>query len=262
MLRRPAALALFLAFAVNPALAQDDKVVLTYKFEADKPLLYLMDMNTTANFATPDGGVRKTSMVSHMELKQELIEKKADGNFRISVTIVKATQTVDNQPAQLPIEPGHTILMEMKPNGEVVTAEGDLPAPQGQSQIQMVFPSEGVTKGLEWERTTDITEPLPMKAVTDYVVKDLAAELPSYQGKVALIESKMDMQNEKDAQGGGVSSKTNGQIWFDAAAGRIVQSKATSQFKMTIPIALENVLKPGSMVDIDFNIDVSITLKQ
>jgi hypothetical protein len=254
------ALGLLVALLVAaPAVAQD-KVPLVYKFEPKEKLKYRLNMSTEAKFATPDGSTRTTSMKNNMELDQELIEKKDDGSYRVAVTITKADQTVDGKPSQLPVPVGNTVLLTMKPNGQIVEGAGDIPSQGSQPQLQMLFPEKPVGAGDTWDQTSKLQQPLPLETTTKYTVENLAADMQGYEGKVVAIKSAMAMENEKTPTGEAVTSKTEGKIWFDANKGRIVQSKASSTFNIAIPINLQNILPPNSVVKIDFKIDIDIAL--
>jgi hypothetical protein len=122
----------------------------------------------------------------------------------------------------------------------------------------MLFPEKPVGPGDTWDQTSKLQQPLPLETTTKYVVESLGADLAGYEGKVVTIKSNMAMENEKTPTGEAVSSKTDGKIWFDAAKGRIVQSKASSVFNIAIPINLQNILPPNSVVKIDFKIDIDI----
>ena len=260
MMTRSLGLLVLLVFVLAPVVATAEPVTLQYKFAPKEVLKYRLNMNTDAKFATPDGGVRTTSMTNAMELQQELIEAKADGSYRIAVTITKAEQKVDGKPAQLQVAIGQSLLLTMKPNGQIVEGSADLPAAGGQPQMQMVFPDKAIAEKDTWDQVAKIQQPLPMETTTKYIVEKLAAELPSYEGKVVEIKSTMAMENQKAPTGEAVTSKTEGKIWFDAAKGRIVQSKAQSNFHIAIPINLQNILPPNSQVKIDFKVDIDIQL--
>ena len=248
-----------LGLIAAPALAQD-KVTLQYKFEPKEKLKYKLNMSTEAKFQTPDGSTRTTSMKNTMELDQELIEKKDDGNFRVAVTITKADQQIDGKPAQLQVPVGNTVLLTMKPNGQIVEGASDTPSGSQSPQLQMLFPEKAVGPGDTWDQTSKIQQPIPLETTTKYAVEALAADMPGYDGKVVSIKSNMAMENEKTPTGEAVSSKTEGKIFFDTAKGRIVNSKASSTFNIAIPINLQNILPPNSVVKIDFKIDIDITL--
>jgi hypothetical protein len=246
--------------AAAPVACTAEPVLLQYKFEPKEVLKYRLNMATEAKFQTPDGSERTTHMKSYMELSQELLEKKPDGTYRVAVTITKAEQTVDGKAAQLQIAVGTAMLLTMKPNGQVVESAADMPSAGGQPQLQMLFPDKPVADADTWEQTGKIKEPIPMETVTKYAVDSLAAEMPGYDGKLVSINSNMAMNQEKTPTGEEVASKTEGKIWFDAARGRIVQSKAKSTFHIGIPINLQGILPPNSRVKIDFKIDIDISL--
>lgn len=256
------ALGLMVALLIAaPALAQD-KVPLVYKFEPKEKQKFKITMNTEAKFATPDGSTRNTAMSNNLDVEQELIEKKDDGNYRVAVTITKMEQTLDGKPSQLPMAVGNTVLLTMKPNGHVVEGAGDIPGSGQTPQLQMLFPDKPVGVGDTWEQTNKVTQPIPLETVTKYTVEKLDATLPGYDGKVVEIKSAMSMDNEKTPTGEAVTSKTEGKIWFDANKGRIVQTKASSTFNIEIPINLQNILPPNSKVKIDFKIDIAIALQK
>lgn len=252
-------LVLSILILAAPVLAQE-KVALQYKFEPKEKLKYKLNMTTEAKFQTPDGSTRITSMKNTMELDQELIEKKEDGSFRVAVTITKADQQIDGKPAQLPVPVGNTVLLTMKPNGQVVEGAGEVPAGSQQPQLQMLFPEKPVGTGDTWDQSSKILQPIPLETTTKYVVESMAAEAPGYDGKVVAIKSNMAMENEKTPTGEAVSSKTDGKIYFDTNRGRIVASKASSVFNISIPINLQNILPPNSVVKIDLKIDIDIAL--
>lgn len=259
MRARVAVWSLGLSLLGATALWAADPVLLQYKFEAKEKVKYKLTMKTEAKFQTPDGGTRNTTMQNDMELSQELIEKKEDGSFRIAVTIDKANQTIDGKPAQLPVAVGHSQLLTMMPNGQVTEGAADVPNQGGPSQMQMVFPDKPVAEKETWDQTSKIDQPIPLETTTKYSVDSLSADLPGYEGKVVAMSSKMAMENQKTPTGESVTSTTDGKIWFDAVKGRIVQTKASSTFKIAIPINLQNILPPNSVVKIDFAIDIDIS---
>ena len=242
-----------------PVVAQD-KVPLVYKFEPKEKLKYKLNMGTEAKFATPDGSVRQTSMKNTMELDQELIEKKDDGSFRVAVTIAKADQQIDGKPAQLQVPVGNTVLLTMQPSGKIVEGASETPAPGQQPQLQMLFPEKPVGAGDTWDQVSKIQQPIPLETTTKYTVEKLDDTLPGYDGKLVSIKSAMAMENEKTPTGEAVTSKTEGKIYFDATKGRIVKSTAASTFNISIPINLQNILPPNSVVKIDFKINIDIEL--
>lgn len=260
---RPRTLSIVLALAcvLTTAAVAAGPVLLQYKFTKGEVLRYVLDMKTEATFSTPDGGVRKTSMTNYMELTQEMIEKKETGDFRVAVTINKAQQTIDNKPAKMEIEPGHTVLLTMRPSGQIVEpAAGDMPAAGQTPQLQMVFPEKELKEKDNWEQTSKIQNPLPLETKTTYILAKIGADMPGYQGKVALIQSNMAMENTKAPTGESVDSKTSGHIWFDAERGRIVQSKAQAVFDLSLPMRLDHILPPNAVVKINFKIDINIRL--
>jgi|GEM_PF-1006698 len=260
MMTRSIALIVTMALFLVPTLQAADPILLQYKFAPKEVLKYKLTMNTEAKFQTPDGSSRNNTMASNMELSQELIEKKADGGYRIAVTITKADQKVDGKPAQLQVAIGQALLLTMKPNGQIVEGAADLPTGGSQPQMQMVFPEKPVAEKESWSQVAKIQQPIPMETTTKYTVETLAGDLPGYDGKVAVLKSTMGMANQKTTTGEAVTSKTDGKIWFDAAKGRIVQSKAESTFHIAIPINLQGVLPPQSKVNIDFKVSIDIGL--
>jgi hypothetical protein len=249
-----------LAVLATAGVSVAEPTVLQYKFDKAEILKYDMTMTTEAKFQTPDGGTRTTKMSNFMQLSQELIEKKADGTYRVAVTINKAEQKVDGKPVQIPVAIGHSILLTMKPNGAVVEGSADLPSAGGQPPLQMVFPDKAVGEKETWEQQAKIQQPVQMETKTLYSVENTNQDLPGYEGKVVAIKSSMGMDNQKTPTGEAVNFKTDGKIWFDGVRGRIVKSRAQSVFHIAIPVNLQSVLPPNSVVKIDLQIDIEIKL--
>ncbi|MBI2944043.1 MAG: hypothetical protein HYY25_07570 [Candidatus Wallbacteria bacterium] len=248
--------AVLAVLAVVGTVLAAEPVQLQYKFEKDAPLRYKLLMKSRATFSMPDGAVENQNMTSSMELEQELLEKQADGNFKVAVTILNASQSVNGQARQIPVAQGHSQVITMKPNGEVL---GDNKAAQStaSSQLQMVFPAKAVSEGETWEQKTHISEPIPLETSTRYTLDKVETTYPGY-GKTALIKSSMGIQNDKTATGDQVNSTTKGNLWFDAAKGCIVRSKAASSFKFDLPVNIPGVINSTVKVSLDLDIEIAL----
>jgi hypothetical protein len=234
-------------------------VTLRYDFNAGEVLKYRLNMKSEATFRMPDGQIQKLNMTNYLELGQELIERGADGNFRIAVSIDKATQTVNGKNQHLPIPEGQVNILTIMPNGQVVDLAGSTPAPSAQS-LQMVFPSKALRKGDSWEQTQGIQHPLPLETKTVYEVDDLAARFPGYDGETVFIKSEMALENSETPTKEVVRSNTKGNLWFDSKAGRIVRSSANSNFEFELPITIPDLVPEGSSVKVSLNLKVDIAL--
>jgi hypothetical protein len=230
-------------------------VLLQYKFVKDSPLKYKLMMKSRASFSMPDGAVENQNMTSAMELEQELIEKTADGNYRLSVSILNASQTVNGQARQIPVAAGHTQVITMKPSGEVI--DDPKTAPAATTQLQMVFPTKAVAEGESWEQKSHISEPIPLETATRYTLDKLEAAYPGY-GKTTLIRSSMGIENEKTPTGEQVNSTTKGNLWFDNDKGCIVRSKAASSFKFDLPVNIPGVINSTVKVNLDLDIEIQL----
>ncbi len=232
-----------------------ETVQLRYKFEKGKPLTYRLIMKSRASFAMPDGAVENQDMTSTMEMEQDLLEKLDDGNHKVTVTVLNAKQTVNGQARQIPISEGHTQVITMKPNGEVV---GD-PAqqPSASSQLQMVFPDRPLSEGESWEQTSNISEPIPLETSTRYTLEKIQTSYPGY-GETVLIRSTMGIQNERTPTGEQVNSTTKGNLWFDRRRGCIVRSKALSSFRFDLPVNIPGVIKSTVKVNLDLDIEIQL----
>src|SRR5205085_2417736 len=113
-----------------------------------------------ATFSMPDGAVENQTMTSNMELEQDMVEKQADGNYRVAVTIKKASQTVNGQAKEIPVAAGHSQIITMRPNGEVLGDKSSTLSPS--SQLQMVFPAKPITEGESWDQKSRISDPIPL----------------------------------------------------------------------------------------------------
>lgn len=236
-----------------------DGVQLRYDFAPGEVLKYRLNMKSNATFKMPDGEIQKLNMTNYLELSQELIEKQADGNYRVAVTIDKATQIVNGKNRRLPVPEGQANLLTLMPNGQVVSLQSSSPAPASQT-LQMVFPAKALRKGDSWDQEQSLEHPLPLKTKTSYEIKDVETEFPGYQGKVVYIESQMALENSETATKEVVSSSTKGNLWFDAKAGRIVRSKAQSTFTFELPISIPDLVPDGSAVKVGLELQVEIAL--
>ncbi len=243
---------------VLPAVASaaDDAVVLQYKFEKGKPLVYKLVMKSKAIFKTPDGNQRTTMMKTSMIIRQELIEKKPDGSYRVSITVEKGVQEVDGKKAPLPPIPPS--IVTILPNGEIKAATS-ASANQTQ-QLQMIFPQKPLKEGDTWVQSQNIDNPIPLTTKTLYKIAQINARYPGYPNRTVLIKSKMKLENAKTATNESVSSQTMGNLWFDPEKGCIVRSKAHSSFKFDLPINLPELLPEGSKVKVEMKLEVEIRL--
>jgi len=258
-LGRLASLAVLAAVVGSSPATAAGAVQLRYDFNPGEVLKYRLNMKSEATFKMPDGQVQKLNMTNYLELGQELIERSADGNYRIAVSIDKATQTVNGKNQRLPVPEGQVNILTIMPNGQVIDLAGSAPAPSSQA-LQMVFPSKALRKGDTWEQTQALQHPLPLETKTDYEVRDLAARFPGYQGDTVLIESSMALENSETPTKEVVRSSTNGNLWFDAKQGRIVRSSAKSTFQFELPITIPDLVPAGSAVKVALDLKVDIAL--
>lgn len=255
--RVPTAAALALAVAAMPAAAQS--VQLRYDFKPGEVLRYRINMKSSATFRMPDGEIQKLNMTNYLELGQELIEKTPDGEFRIAVSIDKATQTINGKNQRLPVPEGQVNILTLEANGQVKQLSSSAPAPASQS-LQMVFPLKQLRKGDSWEQTQTMQHPLPIGVKTVYELEDLAAKFPGYASPVAFVRSEMALENSETPTKEVVRSKTKGSLWFDAKNGRIVRSSAKSDFNFELPITIPDLVPAGSNVKVDLELKVDIAL--
>jgi hypothetical protein len=242
--------ALLFAFGAVSA----EPLLLQYKFEKGVPLHYRLEMKSAMTFTMPDGKKEEKTMTSSMDLTQELIEAKADNSYRVSVTIENAKQVENGQEKPFPAMPGPQ-LMTMLPSGKVIDAQGPEPGPAGQTQ--MVFPSKPINEGESWEQVGRIQQPIPMETTTKYTLDKASIAFPG-GGNASLIRSDMAINSKKGEGGEQVSSTTKGELWFDSAKGRMLRSKAVSNFKFDLPIQVPGM--PTAQVvranlDLDLNIE-------
>lgn len=252
----PALLAVLLLPGASNA---QESVRLRYDFQSGQILRYRLNMSSNATFRMPDGQVEKLNMTNYLELSQELIEKTDEGNFRVAVTIDKVIQTVNGKNNRVPVPEGQVNIIEMMPNGQVVNIQSSAPATSSQS-LQMVFPSKPLRKGDSWDQTQTLTHPLPLETKTEYEVSDLHGSFPGYQGETVFIRSQMALENSETPTKEVVSSRTNGNLWFDAKNGRIVRSKGVSNFTFDLPISIPDLVPEGSNVKLDLQLNVEIAL--
>ncbi|MBI2944042.1 MAG: hypothetical protein HYY25_07565 [Candidatus Wallbacteria bacterium] len=243
--------ALLLAGVVGAA----EPVLLQYKFQKGEPLRYRLQMKSKSTFSMPDGKKESQDMASSMELTQELIEAKADGSYRVSVSVEKATQTVNGQEKPFPTQPGPQ-LMTMLPSGKVLDAQGPDPGTAG--QMQMVFPTKAVNEGEGWEQVGRLTNPLPLETVTKYTLDKAAAPAPG-GGTAALVKSDMTIASEKSPGGEQVNAGTKGTLYFDVAGGRILKSDAKAKFSFTMPVQVPG-MPQAQNVNVNLEMDISIEL--
>lgn len=248
-------LALLMAGQVEAA----SSVKLRYNFRPGEVLKYRLNMKSSATFKMPDGQIQKLNMVNYLELSQELIEKTADGDFRVAVSIDKATQTVNGKNQRLPVPEGQVNILTMMPNGQVTDLAGSSPAASSQN-LQMVFPTKALRKGDTWLQEQTIQHPLPLVTKTEYEVDDLASTFPGYAGKTVFIRSAMALENTETATKEVVKSSTKGSLWFDSAKGRIVRSSAKSTFGFELPVTIPDLVPEGSAVKVNLDLKVDIAL--
>lgn len=249
-----------LTLAVSaPGARAADAVQLQYDFRAGEVLKYRLNMKSSATFRMPDGQVQKLNMTNYLELSQELIEKTAEGDFRIAVAIDKANQTVNGKNQRLPVPEGQVNIITLAPNGQVKQLTGSAPAQTSQN-LQMVFPTRALQKGDNWEQVQSLQHPLPISTTTVYQVEDLAANFPGYQGDVVFVSSEMALENSETATKEVVRSTTKGNLWFDSERGRIVRSSARSDFSFELPITIPDLVPEGSNVKVELELKVDIAL--
>lgn len=235
-------------------------IALRFNFEKDKPLKYQLKLASEASFVTPDGQRQDMKMSNFLEITQELIEKKENGDFRVALTINKARQTVNGQDQPLPpgVE-GQTQLITMKPTGEMSDMVAQNPAISG-GQMQMVFPNRQLNEGDRWEQTQYIERPIPMEMKTLYELSKIETPYPGYPNPTVLVKSRMAMENKPGDDKEAVDSKTQGNMWFDAKRGCIVRSKAISKFQLNVPVQIPGLAPPNSTVKINVKLQVEIQL--
>jgi hypothetical protein len=249
------ALALTLAGQTQAA----KSVKLRYNFKPGEVLKYRLNMKSSATFKMPDGQIQKLNMTNYLELSQELIEKTSEGNFRIAVSIDKATQTVNGKNQRIPVPEGQVNILTIMPNGQVTDLTGSSPATSSQN-LQMVFPTKSLRKGDTWLQEQTIQHPLPLVTKTEYEVEDLKATFPGYSGKTIFIRSTMGLENTKTPTKEVVKSSTKGSLWFDARKGRIVRSSAKSTFAFELPVTIPDLVPAGSAVKVSLDLKVDIAL--
>ena len=250
---------LLVSFALVTAVSAyaADSAVLQYKFEKDKPLRYRLDMGSKATFSMPDGNVQNLNMKTYIELSQELIEKQADGNYRLAISIDKAHQIVNgnNQPLQnMP-----PTLVTMAPTGEIIGAAAATPTP-GAQQLQMIFPAKSLGEGESWIQEQKLEHPLPLLTKTKYTLVKMDSPFPGYDNSVVQIKNRMKLANEETDTEEKVSSETRGNLWFDAKKGCIVRSKAHSKFTFDLPVNIPGMVPEGATVQVKMELQIEISL--
>ena len=251
---------LLAALVLLPAQAPGaESVQLRYQYRPGEVLNYRLTMESNATFRMPDGQVEKLNMTNYLELSQELIERTPDGNAKVAVTINRVVQRVNGENRRVPVPEGQVNLLTLMPNGRVVELQSSAPAAASQN-LQMVFPSKPLRKGDSWEQTESLTNPLPLETTTEYEVADLSARFPGYQGETVYIQSKMSLENSETPTKEVVQSETKGNLWFDAKNGRIVRSKARSNFSFELPITIPELVPEGSSVKVNLDLNVEIAL--
>lgn len=254
-LRTTLVLVLGVLVLAGSASAQEEGSLFQYRFKKGQVLRYQLSMKSQATFTMPDGAVETQNMRNFMQLAQEMVDENEDGSYRLLVTVEKASQTVDGVERTIPVQPEHAQLITMKKNGKIVeSGEGPPPA----QQVQMVFPEKPIKPGESWKQLSRIDQPIPLTTTTEYTLERLDAPFPGYDGPTALIQSTMAIENEQTITGEHVSSSTRGNLWFDVRRGRIVRSRAASNFKFDLPINIPGVV--SSSVKVNLTLDVEITL--
>lgn len=249
-----------LALALGASLVQaQGQTRLRYSFNPGEVLKYRLNMDSSATFKMPDGQIQKLNMTNYLELSQELIEKSADGDFRIAVSIDRAEQTVNGSRQDLPVPQGQVNVLTIKPNGQVVDIQSSTPAPSSQN-LQMVFPSRPLRVGDTWQQEQTLQHPLPLSTKTDYELKDMEAKFPGYGFPTVYIKSKMALESSETPTKETVSSSTQGNLWFDAKNGRIVRSRAKSKFAFELPVTIPDLVPEGSAVNVSLELKVEIAL--
>lgn len=258
---RRVALPLALALAaLTGGLQAADSVRLRYDYKPGETLMYRLNLKSNVTFHMPDGSVQKLNTTNYLELKQELIEKTEEGNFRVAVTIDKVVQTINGKTQRIPVPEGQVNILEMMPNGKVVELQSSAPATASQG-LQMVFPPSPMRKGDTWDQVESMQHPLPLETSTTYELKDLDSRFPGYDGSTVYIQSQMALANSKnEATKESVQSETKGNLWFDAKNGRIVRSKGVSNFTFDLPISIPDLVPEGSNVKLDLQLNVEIAL--
>jgi len=246
------------AFLISTsALVAKEAVKLRYKFVKGKPLRYSLDMQSKAVFTMPDGNVQNLNMRTKIELAQELIEEKADGSYRIAVSIEKANQIVNGQ--STPLQNMPPTLVTMSPTGEITDAQAGTPA-AGTQQLQMIFPDKVLKEGEKWQQIQEIQQPLPLTTKTIYSLHKASSRYPGYDKPVALIKNAMTLANSTTETEETVSSETRGNLWFDVQRGCIVRSKAHSKFAFNLPINIPGLTPENATVQVKMSLQIEISL--
>lgn len=246
----------FVLVTASSAYAKE-AAVLQYKFEKDKPLRYRLDMGSKATFSMPDGNVQNLNMKTYIELSQELIEKKADGSYRLAISIDKANQIVNG--AAQPLQNMPPTLVTMSPNGQIVGAAAATPTP-GAQQLQMIFPTTALTEGESWVQEQKLEHPLPLLTKTKYTLVKMDSPFPGYTNPVIQIKNRMKLANAETETNEKVSSETRGNLWFDGKKGCIVRSKAHSKFSFDLPINIPGMVPEGATVQVKMELQIEISL--
>jgi len=234
-----------------------ESAVLQYKFEKNKPLRYRLDMGSKATFSMPDGNVQNLNMKTYIELSQELIEKKADGSYRLAISIDKANQIVNG--VSQPLQNMPPTLVTMLANGQISGTAAATPTP-GAQQLQMIFPVKAISEGESWIQEQKLEHPLPLLTKTKYTLVKMDSPFPGYTNPVIQIKNRMKLANAETQTNEKVSSETRGNLWFDAKRGCIVRSKAHSKFSFDLPINIPGMVPEGATVQVKMELQIEISL--
>jgi len=231
-----------------PVVLHANGVLLQYNYQENKPLFYVLNMQSASSFTTPDSPERNLKMETHVAMRQELIEKDGD-ELKIAMTILNALQKVNDVAKPFPQGTNQTQIVRMKTNGTILSTLTPVPGQSpDQNAMQMVFPEDTVEAGKSWTRIKEIAQPIPVETKTLYKITQLGPEQ-------AIISSIMRLEN---TAGDAINATTKGSTTFNHKLGKIEQSTAESKFQFEIPMKVPGLLPNSANVKVTLDMQIHI----
>jgi len=143
--------------------------------------------------------------------------------------------------------------MTLDPRGNLVKSSVPLGNP-GTEWAQMVFPDRPLEVGHDWTQETRSSQGMGMITKTHYTLAGFE-KLEGAECAVFTSDLVIDGGAGNPAK---PDAKTSGKTWFDAAAGLVVRTAATSHFSFRVPVPDD----PAVMLTSTTTLKIEMTLER
>ncbi len=211
-----------------------------------------MDSKMSVGYQTK---VEKVDTQATMTMKQQVVDKDEAGTLYMLTAIEDVKTVVNGIPVDAATNKSaeKVFTMHIKPNGEIVSAQG-LQQEMSMQQMQLAFPTKPVDVGSTWEHVIpenppSITVPLHMKYEVTGFKK--VGDKECVVIKSTVTSKPKDPKNQES-----LDVKADGEIVFDFEGGKIVENKVKGNFGQ---VSVQDIA--GKLEPVVTKVDITLEMK-